>query len=148
MGGLVLWKRKSGLDSRYIFFCFFFTPGFGGSGSFGGQSSFGGSSSGPGSSFSSSGNGIGGGGFDPWQVAQPANMAQIQDLQVQCEKDLMRVRVVFDRPFYGMIFSKGHYSNVNCVHVPSGLGQTQVGNSTADTCFQSVAVIILFFWFC
>ena len=61
---------------------------------------------------------------DPWQSAQPANMAQIKDLQVQCEKDLMRVRVVFDRPFYGMVFSKGHYSNVNCVHVPSGLGQT------------------------
>eukprot|EP00094_Tigriopus_californicus_P013781 TCALIF_13336-PA protein Name:"Similar to cut-1 Cuticlin-1 (Caenorhabditis elegans)" AED:0.08 eAED:0.08 QI:0/0.75/0.55/0.88/1/1/9/0/640 len=106
--------------------CFCLNPEpFGGSGSFGGQSSFGGSSPGPGSSFGGSGNGIGGGGFDPWQVAQPANMAQIQDLQVQCEKDLMRVRVVFDRPFYGMIFSKGHYSNVNCVHVPSGLGQTQ-----------------------
>ena len=29
------------------------------------------------------------------------------------------------RPFYGMVFSKGHYSNVNCVHVPAGLGQTQ-----------------------
>jgi hypothetical protein len=52
-------------------------------------------------------------------------MAQIKDLQVQCEKDLMRVRVVFDRPFYGMVFSKGFYSNINCVHVPSGLGQTQ-----------------------
>lgn len=52
-------------------------------------------------------------------------MAQIQDLQVQCEKDMMRVRVQFDRPFYGMIFSKGHYRNRNCVHVPSGLGQTQ-----------------------
>jgi len=62
---------------------------------------------------------------DPWQIAQPANMAQIKDLQVQCEKDLMRVRVVFDRPFYGMVFSKGFYSNINCVHVPSGLGQTQ-----------------------
>jgi hypothetical protein len=24
-----------------------------------------------------------------------------------------------------MVFSKGHYSNINCVHVPSGLGQTQ-----------------------
>ena len=62
---------------------------------------------------------------DPWQIAQPANMAQIQDLQVQCEKDMMRVRIIFDRPFYGMVFSKGHYSNVNCVHVPAGLGQTQ-----------------------
>ena len=52
-------------------------------------------------------------------------MAQIQDLEVQCEKDLFRVRVNFDRPFYGMVFSKGYYSNVNCVHVPAGLGQTQ-----------------------
>jgi len=63
---------------------------------------------------------------DPWQIAQPANMAQIQDLQVQCEKDMMRVRIIFDRPFYGMVFSKGHYSNANCVHVPAALGQTQV----------------------
>jgi len=69
--------------------------------------------------------GGGSGGSDPWKIAQPANMAQIKDLQVQCEKDLMRVRVIFDRPFYGMVFSKGHYSNANCVHVPSGLGQTQ-----------------------
>ena len=53
-------------------------------------------------------------------------MAMIKDLQVQCEKDMMRVRISFDRPFYGMVFSKGHYSNINCVHVPSGLGQTQV----------------------
>ena len=36
-----------------------------------------------------------------------------------------QVRVKFDRPFYGMVFSKGFYSNVNCVHVPAGLGQTQ-----------------------
>ena len=63
---------------------------------------------------------------DPWQIAQPANMAQIKDLQVQCEKDMMRVRIIFDRPFYGMIFSKGHYRNANCVHVPANLGQTQV----------------------
>ena len=52
-------------------------------------------------------------------------MAQIEDLEVQCEKDLFRVRIKFDRPFYGMVFSKGYYSNVNCVHVPAGLGQTQ-----------------------
>ena len=35
-------------------------------------------------------------------------MAQIQDLQVQCEKDLMRVRIIFDRAFYGTVFSKGY----------------------------------------
>merc|ERR1719422_1293638 len=62
---------------------------------------------------------------DAWAQSQPANMAQIQDLEVQCEKDLFRVRIKFDRPFYGMVFSKGFYSNVNCVHVPAGLGQTQ-----------------------
>lgn len=61
-------------------------------------------------------------------------MAMIKDLQVQCEKDMMRVRILFDRPFYGMVFSKGHYSNVNCVHVPSGLGQTQ---ATFDISLQS-----------
>lgn len=30
-------------------------------------------------------------------------------VQVQCEKSFMRVSVEFDRPFYGMIFSKGYY---------------------------------------
>eukprot|EP00096_Caligus_rogercresseyi_P002568 TRINITY_DN1474_c2_g1_i1.p1 TRINITY_DN1474_c2_g1~~TRINITY_DN1474_c2_g1_i1.p1 ORF type:complete len:574 (-),score=166.47 TRINITY_DN1474_c2_g1_i1:379-2100(-) len=64
--------------------------------------------------------------LDRWQIAQPASMAQIKDLQVQCEKELMRVRVIFDRPFHGMIFSKGYYSNRNCVHTPAGLGQTTV----------------------
>merc|ERR1712027_197456 len=61
---------------------------------------------------------------DIWPATQP-DMPQIQDIQVQCEKTSIRVNVKFDRPFYGMVFSKGFYSNVNCVHVPSGLGQTQ-----------------------
>ena len=47
---------------------------------------------------------------------------------------MMRVRIKFDRPFYGMVFSKGHYRNANCVHVPSGLGQTQ---ATFDIALQS-----------
>lgn len=32
----------------------------------------------------------------------------------------------FDKPFYGIVFSKGHYSNINCVHLPAGLGRTSV----------------------
>ena len=64
-------------------------------------------------------------------------MAQIEDLEVQCEKDLFRVRIKFDRPFYGMVFSKGFYSNVNCVHVPAGLGQTQ---ATFDIAMGQVSV--------
>ena len=67
-------------------------------------------------------------------------MAQIQDLEVQCEKDLFRVRVNFDRPFYGMVFSKGYYSNVNCVHVPAGLGQTQ---ATFDIAMGQVGTLWL-----
>jgi hypothetical protein len=37
-------------------------------------------------------------------------MPQIKHLQVQCEKTNMRVNIEFDRPFYGMIFSKGGIS--------------------------------------
>ena len=74
---------------------------------------------------------------DAWANSQPANMAQIQDLEVQCEKDLFRVRIKFDRPFYGMVFSKGFYSNVNCVHVPAGLGQTQ---ATFDIAMGQVGI--------
>lgn len=36
----------------------------------------------------------------------------------------MKVYLGFDKPFYGIVFSKGHYSNVNCVHLPAGLGRT------------------------
>ena len=67
-------------------------------------------------------------------------MAQIEDLEVQCEKDLFRVRVKFDRPFYGMVFSKGFYSNVNCVHVPAGLGQTQ---ATFDIAMGQVSRVVV-----
>ena len=71
-------------------------------------------------------------------------MAQIQDLEVQCEKDLFRVRIKFDRPFYGMVFSKGFYSNVNCVHVPAGLGQTQ---ATFDIAMGQVSAVWLCFFY-
>ena len=46
---------------------------------------------------------------DPWPLATP-DMPQIKHLQVQCEKTHMRVNIEFDRPFYGMIFSKGKAS--------------------------------------
>lgn len=34
----------------------------------------------------------------------------------------MRVNIEFDRPFYGMIFSKGFYSDGHCVHLKPGTG--------------------------
>lgn len=60
---------------------------------------------------------------DTWPIGQSGDQPQIKNLQVQCEKTHMRVNIEFDRPFYGMIFSKGHYSDPNCVHVRPGSGQ-------------------------
>jgi len=60
---------------------------------------------------------------DPWPQAQP-DMPKITSLDVQCEKNLMKVSIKFDKPFYGIIFSKGHYSDVNCVHLPAGVGRS------------------------
>lgn len=49
---------------------------------------------------------------------------KIISLDVKCEKKGMKVFIQFDKPFYGIVFSKGHYSNINCVHLPAGLGRT------------------------
>lgn len=61
---------------------------------------------------------------DPWPAVVP-EMPKITALDVKCEKNLMKVSIAFDKPFYGIVFSKGHYSNINCVHLPAGLGRTQ-----------------------
>jgi hypothetical protein len=61
-------------------------------------------------------------------------MPKIVSLDVTCEKNLMKVFIEFDKPFYGIIFSKGHYSDVNCVHLPAGLGRT---SATFDVSINS-----------
>lgn len=58
---------------------------------------------------------------ESWPLASP-DTPQIKNLQVQCEKTHMRVNIEFDRPFYGMIFSKGFYSDSHCVHLKPGTG--------------------------
>ncbi|XP_065221594.1 uncharacterized protein dyl [Planococcus citri] len=58
---------------------------------------------------------------DPWPLAA-SDTPEIKHLQVQCEKTHMRVNIEFDRPFYGMIFSKGYYSDHRCVHLKPGSG--------------------------
>lgn len=63
------------------------------------------------------------GGNDIWPAPVP-EMPKIISLDVKCEKNSMRVFLGFDKPFYGIVFSKGHYSNLNCVHLPAGLGRT------------------------
>lgn len=63
------------------------------------------------------------GGNDIWPAPVP-EMPKIISLDVKCEKNSMKVFLGFDKPFYGIVFSKGHYSNLNCVHLPAGLGRT------------------------
>jgi hypothetical protein len=63
-----------------------------------------------------------GGEAEAWPLQSAHDMPQIKILQVQCEKSHMRVNIEFDRPFYGMIFSKGHYSDSHCVHLAPGSG--------------------------
>ncbi|XP_050429083.1 uncharacterized protein LOC126838592 [Adelges cooleyi] len=63
---------------------------------------------------------------DPWPTSASADMPKIVSLDVKCEKNSMKVFLGFDKPFFGIVFSKGHYSNGNCVHLPAGLGRTSV----------------------
>ncbi|XP_026477069.1 uncharacterized protein LOC113383032 [Ctenocephalides felis] len=59
---------------------------------------------------------------DAWALNNEEPAPRIKNLQVQCEKTHMRVNVEFDRPFYGTIFSKNHFSDPQCVHLKPGTG--------------------------
>jgi hypothetical protein len=56
-------------------------------------------------------------------LSQP-DLAKITNIQVQCEKTSIRVSIDFDRPFFGMVFSKGHFSDHTCIHLQPGSGAT------------------------
>ncbi|XP_035209892.1 uncharacterized protein LOC118184338 [Stegodyphus dumicola] len=62
---------------------------------------------------------------EPWPLPMP-DMPKIIHLDVKCEKNLMKVSIEFDKPFHGIIFSKGHYNYGSCVHLPPGSGHTSV----------------------
>lgn len=47
-----------------------------------------------------------GGAAGPWPNGPDADMPKIVSLEVKCERSVMRVFVAFDKPFYGVIFSK------------------------------------------
>ncbi|XP_034949871.1 uncharacterized protein [Chelonus insularis] len=66
-----------------------------------------------------------GSGGESWPVSIP-DMPKIVSLDVKCEKNSMKVFLGFDKPFFGIVFSKGHYSNSNCVHLSPGSGKTSV----------------------
>lgn len=59
-----------------------------------------------------------------WPQQNP-DVPKITNLEVKCEKNLMKVSVEFDKVFNGVIFSKGHYSQGQCVHVGANSGKQQ-----------------------
>lgn len=62
-------------------------------------------------------------GADTWPLSRP-EVARIRNIHVKCEKNHMKVSIEFDRAFFGVIFSKGHYNEAKCIHLPSGSGHT------------------------
>lgn len=59
-----------------------------------------------------------------WPLQAP-DIPKIVNLEVKCEKNLMKVSIEFDKVFNGVIFSKGHYSQGQCLHVGQNSGKQQ-----------------------
>lgn len=59
-----------------------------------------------------------------WPLQAP-DIPKIVNLEVKCEKNLMKVSIEFDKVFNGVIFSKGHYNQGQCLHVGSNSGKQQ-----------------------
>ena len=59
-----------------------------------------------------------------WPLQAP-DIPKIVNLEVKCEKNLMKVSIEFDKVFNGVIFSKGHYSQGQCVHLGQNSGKQQ-----------------------
>ncbi|XP_050306190.1 mediator of DNA damage checkpoint protein 1-like isoform X2 [Anthonomus grandis grandis] len=49
----------------------------------------------------------------------------IHALDVQCGKEMMTINIEFNREFNGVIYSKGYYSNPECLYVKENSGQTK-----------------------
>ena len=79
-----------------------------------------------------------------WPLSQP-DCPKITSIQVQCKTTSIQVRMDFDQPFLGMVFSKGHFSDQNCVHQPAKSGATSIDfeiqnnqcGTTSSSGFQS-----------
>jgi len=72
---------------------------------------------------------------DFWNVERPLDMANIASLEVMCGKTHMEVQISFDRPFNGIIFSKGAVDQYNCIYVKPQTGATAYSfNIMYDQC--------------
>jgi len=73
--------------------------------------------------------------IDFWNVERPLDMANIASLEVMCGKTHMEVQISFDRPFNGIIFSKGAVDQYNCIYVKPQTGATTYAfNIMYDQC--------------
>ncbi|ROT66254.1 hypothetical protein C7M84_015716 [Penaeus vannamei] len=52
-------------------------------------------------------------------------MPQVLALDVACQRDQMRVRITFDSPFNGVVYSKGYYGNPQCSYVAPGSSRSE-----------------------
>ncbi|XP_063602225.1 uncharacterized protein LOC134778241 [Penaeus indicus] len=52
-------------------------------------------------------------------------MPQVLALDVACQRDQMRVRLTFDSPFNGVVYSKGYYGNPQCSYVTPGTSRSE-----------------------
>jgi len=59
---------------------------------------------------------------DYWNLERPRDMANIATLEVMCGKTYMEVQIGFDKPFNGIIFSKGAVDQYNCIYVKPQTG--------------------------
>jgi len=72
---------------------------------------------------------------DFWNVERPKDMANIKTLDVMCGKTHMEVQISFDRPYNGIIFSKGAVDQYNCIYVKPQTGATAYSfNIMYDQC--------------
>ena len=69
---------------------------------------------------------------DFWSVERPSDMADIDSLDVMRGKTHMEVQITFDRPYNGIIFSKGAVDQYNCIYVKP---QTRACAYSFDTMF-------------
>lgn len=59
-----------------------------------------------------------------WPLQAP-DIPKIVNLEVKCEKNLMKVSIEFDKIFNGVIFSKGHFNQGQCIHVGQNSNKQQ-----------------------
>ena len=71
---------------------------------------------------------------EAWPLQAP-DIPKIVNLEVKCEKNLMKVSVEFDKVFNGVIFSKGHFNQGQCVHVgPNSNKQQSYFDISINSC--------------